>query len=160
LLAEVQSIMFWPFKSRSPAQPCLAIGQYSIGANVDAKAGFRPFSSEELVLLNPEMTFEGEQILHAPDAIFMDLRWDTVLGVVHGEIYKISIQWTGPRHEVGAIERQIKVQCTKLYGKGENMAVWDASDGNIIVDGSNLGSEAILTVTVTSSRVRRFKRVR
>jgi hypothetical protein len=111
-------------------------------------------------LLNPDISFEGEQILHAPDADFMDCQWDTVLGVVHGEIYKVAIQWTGPRAEVGRLQRQIKVECTKRYGKGEKWTIWDGADGNIIVYGNNFGSEAILTVTVTSSRVRQFKRAR
>jgi hypothetical protein len=122
-------------------------------------ASLQPLSQEELASLNAQVTFEGEQIFHAPAAFFMGLEWDTVLGVVHGEIYKILIQWTGPRAEVGTLERQIKVECTKRYGKGERWTIWDASDGNIIVHGSNLGSEAMLTVTVTSSRVRQFKRV-
>jgi hypothetical protein len=90
----------------------------------------------------------------------MDCQWDTVLGVVHGEIYKVAIQWTGPRAEVGRLQRQIKVECTKRYGKGEKWTIWDGADGNIIVYGNNFGSEAILTVTVTSSRVRQFKRAR
>jgi hypothetical protein len=151
--------MFWPFKSRTTAEPCFQMGQYKIDTSIDPRDGFEPLSDEELALLNPDISFEGEQILHAPDAHFMDYPWGTVLGVVHGEIYKVAIQWTGPRAEVGRLERQIKVECKKRYGKGERLTVWDASDGNIIVYSNNFGSEAVLTVTVTSWRVRQFKRV-
>jgi hypothetical protein len=150
--------MVWPFKPRPPAEPCPPIGQYRIDTKIDDLEKFLPLSPEELVLLNPGVMFEEEQILHAPRAHFMDLQWDTILGIVHGEIYKISIQWTGPRDEVGTLERQIKVYCTKHYGKGENGTIWYASDGNIIVYGNNFGSEAILNVFVTSRKVRQFKR--
>ena len=151
--------MFWPFKSRKPAEPCFQIGQYKIDTRIDLRGGFEPLSNEDIALLNPDISFEGEQILHAPDAHFMHCRWGTVLGVVHGEIYKIGVQWTGPQSEVGRLERQIKVECTKRYGKGESWRIWDCADGNIIVYANNLGSDAVLTVTVTSWRVRQFKRV-
>jgi len=107
------------------------------------------------------MQFEGEEILHAPDADFMGLRWDTVLGTVDGAIYKIAIQWIGPRDQAGRAYRELAIYCTQHYGKGESgaMALWDASDGNIVLDMTNVGEEAILNVFLTSRKVRQFRRL-
>lgn len=151
--------MVWPFRSRLPAEPCLSIGQYRIDERINDLERFSPLSAEEIVLLNPEVRFEGEQILHAPQAHFMDLQWNTILGVVNGKIYRISIQWTGPRAEVGKVHRQIVIYCTKNYGKGKSMSFWDASDGNVVLYGNNFGSEAMLNVFVTSRKVRQFTRL-
>ena len=49
--------MFWPFKSRTPAEPCFQIGQYKIDTRIDLRSGFEPLSNEELALLNPDISF-------------------------------------------------------------------------------------------------------
>ncbi len=126
---------------------------------IDGLQGLTPLSSEELVALNSTLQFEEEQIWHAPEAHFMDLQWDTILGTVRGSIYKIAIQWTGPRHQAGKACRDMLVYCTKHYGKGKNMMLWNGSDGNIVVDSVNVGSEGILNVFVTSRKVGQFKRI-
>jgi hypothetical protein len=151
--------MAWPFRSHRRTEPCPAIGQYRIDMRIDDIKGFFSLSSEELVALNPEVKFEDEQILHAPDAEFMDLSWDTILGLVDGAIYKISIQLTGARAEVGRVQRQLIIYCTKHYGKGNNTTLWDCSDGNIVLYANNFGSQAMLNVFVTSAKVSQFKRI-
>ena len=151
--------MFWPFMSRSVAEPCPPIGQYRIDMTIDGLHGLTPLSPEELIALNSTLKFEDEQILHAPEANFMDLQWDTILGTVRGSIYKIAIQWIGPRDETGKVYRDMLIYCTKHYGKGKNMMQWNGSDGNIVVDSTNVGSEGILNVFVTSRRVGQFRRL-
>ena len=89
----------------------------------------------------------------------MDLEWDTILGTVRGSIYKIAILWTGPRHQTGQVSLEMVVYCTRHYGKGKNMMLWKGSDGNIVVDSANIGSEGILNVFVTSRKVGNFKRL-
>jgi hypothetical protein len=157
-ILRLESIVFWPFKSRSATERCPTVGQYRIDMTIDGLEGLTPLSPEELVALNSTFAFEGEQIWHAPDAQFMDLRWDTILGTVHGSIYKIAIQLTGPRHETGTTYREMLIYCTKHYGKAENMMLWKASDGNVVVDLTNAGSEGILNVFVTSRMVGQLKR--
>jgi len=151
--------MLWPFKSKSAAERCPTIGQYRIDMTIDGTEGLMPLSPEELVALNSTMAFEEEQIWHAPDAHFMDLQWDTILGTVRGSIYKIAIQLTGPRHETGTRYREMLIYCTKRYGRPKNMMLWKASDGNVVVDLTNAGSEGILNVFVTSRMVGQFKRL-
>jgi len=119
-------------------------------------------TAEELAALTQVFRFEGEEILRVPDAWFMGARWDTVIGFVHGKVYKISIQLNGARAEVGRVNRQIYVLCTKLYGNGSGFGggqVWDASDGNIFLNSVNFGGQATINVTVTSAKVSQFRRV-
>jgi len=90
----------------------------------------------------------------------MGKTWDVILGTVDGGVYKISAQWTGPRHEAGALHREVAVLCTRRYGKPSPGALllWDASDGNMVLDVANIGSEGIVNFFVTSRMVRSFKR--
>jgi hypothetical protein len=152
--------MVWPFKSRRSTQPCPALGQYKIDTSIETIDEYTFLTEKELAAFGPRVKFEGEELVRVPDALFMELKWDTILGIVNGEIYKISIQWAGPRAEVGKIARQIKIYCTKHYGKGENMMVWNASDGNIVVDGHNFGSETVINIFLTSAKVSKFRGVR
>lgn len=126
---------------------------------IEGLAGLTPLAPQELATLNTTVQFEEEQIWHAPEADFMDLKWDTILGTVRGSIYKIAIQWVGPRHQTGKAYRETLIYCTKHYGKGKNMTLWDASDGNVVVDTTNAGPEGILNVFVTSRKVGQFKRL-
>jgi hypothetical protein len=147
-------------KSRESAEPCFSIGQYSIDTTIDELHDLTPLSHEEIVALNPGARFDGEEIWHSPGAQFMGLRWDTILATVNRAIYKISIQWTGPRHQAGTACREITIYCTKNYGRqkdvdfqGSDLTVWHASDGNITLQMVNVGPESLLTVTVTSRKI-------
>ena len=153
--------ILWPFNKRLVQEPCFPVGQYRIDARIDGFRGLTPLSIDELAQLNRRVMFVGEQIWHAPDAQFMNMQWDTVLGTVENCIYKISAQWTGPRHEEGKAYREIAVYCTKNYGrrKSGELALWDASDGNIVLDSRNIGSDAILNLFLTSRKIRQFRRV-
>ena len=87
--------MVWPFKSRSAAEPSFPIGQYRIDMPINGLEGLTPLSPEELVALNAAVQFKEEQIWHAPEAHFMGLKWDTILGTVRGSIYKIATSGRG-----------------------------------------------------------------
>ena len=156
----------WSSKSRESAEPCFSIGQYSIDTTIDELQDLTPLSPEEIVALNPGAMFDGEQIWHSPDAQFVGLQWNTILATVNRTIYKISIQWTGPRHQAGTACREISILCTKDYGKqedivfqGSDLTAWRACDGNISLQMVNMGPESLLIVTTTSRKVSQFKRI-
>lgn len=154
--------MAWPFKKRPAVGPCFEIGQYRLDVNIHGMEGLRPLSEVEILALNPAVRFKGEQILHAPKAQFIGLDWDTILGTVDGRIYKIAIQWIGPRAEAGKANRQIVIECTRRYGNGENMAIWDTSNGNMVlhtINNANINGESVVNFFATSNNVRTFKRI-
>ena len=156
----------WSSKSRESAEPCFSIGQYSIDTTIEELLDLTLLSPEEIVALNPGTMFDGEEIWHSPDTQFVGLQWNTILATVNRTIYKISIQWTGSRHEAGTACREITIHSTKNYGKqedivfqGSELTVWHASDGNITLQMVNMGPESLLTVTMTSRKVSQFKRI-
>jgi hypothetical protein len=153
-------LIVWPFE-KHPVEPCLQIGRYCLDMNIDGLEGLYPLSSEELVALDSAISFEGEQILHAPGEPFMGIEWDTILGTVNGQIYKIAIQWSGARSEAGRLYRQFVIECTRRYGNGKSHTVtsWDASNGNLVLHSVNMGGEASVNFFVTSHRIRNFKRI-
>lgn len=153
-------------KSRESAGPCFSIGQYSIDTTIDELQDLTPLSPEEIVALNPETRFDGEEMWHSQDAQFVGLQWNTILATVNRTIYKISIQWTGPRHQAGTACREITIHSTKNYGKqedivfqGSDLTVWYACDGNVTLHMVNMGPVSLLTVTMTSRKVSQFKRI-
>ena len=155
----------WPFKLRKSAEPCCPVGQYRLGATIDSMQQITHLSPLEVALLNPEITFEGEEIWNCADAKFVGLNWRTIIGSVNRTIYKVSIQWNGPRRQAGVPCREIAIFCTKHYGKqkdihfeGRNLTVWDASDANIVFDMATGKSEALLNLTFTSNDLAKFKR--
>jgi hypothetical protein len=115
--------MPWPFKARPPIAPCFPVGPYKIDDTISGLQGLSPLLPAELLALNTAVQFVGEKILHAPDADFMCLKWDTILGTVNGVIYKIAIRWTGPRTHTGKTYVEILRYCTRLYGEGKNMTL-------------------------------------
>lgn len=127
---------------------------------IEGMEGLSPLSREELEALGSTVQFRGEEILHAPAARFMGVEWDTILGTVNERLYKIAVQWVGPRADVGRINRQIVIECTKRYGNGKNMAFWDTSDGNLVLQSANMGGHAMLSLFATSGKTRDFVRVR
>ena len=90
----------------------------------------------------------------------MGVEWKTILGTVNGQIYKIAVQWMGPRADAGRINRQIVVECTRRYGNGKDMAFWDTANGNLVLQGANMGGQAMVNFFATSRKTRDFVRVR
>lgn len=80
----------------------------------------------------------------------MDLHWDTILGVVAGDNYKVSAQWTDPLAEVGkrrAVAHGVVYEALR-EGDGEEHDLWDCSHGNIVLASNNFGDRAMLKVFV------------
>jgi len=151
--------MPWFSKTQTSVNPCFSVGQYKIDARTDMLPDLKPLSPSELAALNTAVQFDGEQIFHAPGAEFMSLRWDAILGTVHNVIYKIALQWTGPRAQTGKTYVEILRHCTSLYGDAKKMTVWDASDGNIVLDSTNVGPTGVVNLFLTSRQVGSFKRL-
>ena len=39
------------------------------------------------------------------------------------------------------------------------MMLWDASDGNIVIDSTNIGNQGIVNLFITSRMIRTFRRI-
>jgi hypothetical protein len=152
----------WPFtrKNARPSIDCFAFPPYTLDHAPPEPQKLRFLSEEELTQLDRGVVFVGEQVSRAPPASFEGLEWSVVLGLVDGIIYKISAQWSGARAEAGRAHRAVVIRCFKDYGSSKNISgveLWDARNGNVILQSQNFGSEAILVVTLTSSKVSQFQ---
>ena len=61
-------------------------------------------SAAELLALDSQVQFQGERILHAPSVNFLDHNWDTILGTVDNQIYKVALQISGLIERLRRIE--------------------------------------------------------
>jgi hypothetical protein len=155
----------WPFKlKRKHSSPltnnCFAVGSYVLDQTPQEFTLLRFFSDAELALLDRDVVFVGERVAHAPSVNFEGLEWDVVLGLVGDIVYKISVQWTGPRAEAGRVARTLMIRCTTDYGSANSISgaqLWDARNGNIILQSQNFGGEAILVLSITSNAVATFQ---
>lgn len=153
----------WPFSSNR-LQPCFCLGNYRLDSNISCLSELTELSPEEFRSLNRTVQFEGERLYHAPPAEFLGQSWDTVLGTVHGRIYKIALQLTGlTRSNGGAMSRAVLVFVTKQQGrrpKSEGpVFFWDTADGNIVFHDAWLGNELVLNLFLTSGKIRNFQRI-
>lgn len=162
----------WPFKSTSKpvksrtagsreGNDCFPVGPYALDSRLPTTVQLRPFTEAELIALDRDVTFVGELVAWAPPVQFEDLEWNVVLGLVNGVIYKISLQFNGARAKVGHFHRYFAIRCNRDFSVGPNIGgaqIWDAKNGNICVDGRNLGGEAIVTVTLTSNAIAGYPR--
>jgi hypothetical protein len=149
------------------SEPCLQMGKYRLDATINDIQGLRPVSPIEGAVLRQGLEFEGEQLFHAPPVQFMALEWEALLATVHGKIYKIAIQWSGPKTKAEELYRELLADCMARYG-GENRerfeaqppirVFWKTSNGNMVIDRIFLGSTGIVNVFATSCKVRDFRR--
>jgi hypothetical protein len=152
--------MFWPFKSK---MPCFAVSGYRLDAPISDLPGLVELSPVETAALNLTLQFEGERIFHAPPALFVGRSWDTILGTVDGQIYKIALQLAGlSKNDVGIPEREVLAYITRQQGRAPKsdspVLVWDAADGNIVFHDVRLESgEIFLNFFLTSRAIRSFQ---
>jgi hypothetical protein len=160
----------WPFKRKKTnsvagkreIQRCFTVGQFELDAHVPADVQVNPLTTPELSMLGAQISFVNEVIVWAPTTKFDDLDWKIVLGLVNGVVYKISMQFTGLRSEVGHFNRFFAIRCNRDFSNGPTVGdaqIWDAINGNICTDSHNIGNEGIVTVTLTSSAIKNFKRI-
>lgn len=154
----------WPFKNKTqhfrPLNDCFAVGPYVLDQTPEESKLLRSFTDDELALLNRDIVFVGERVAHAPSVQFEGLEWNVVLGLVGDVVYKISLQWTGPRSEAGRFTRNFMIRCTRDYRPAESisgMYLWDARNGNLVLHTQNFGPEAIVTLAITSSAMSTFQ---
>ncbi len=150
----------WPFKSREPARPSFAFGDFQLGQLV--------WNSDDLKELSAEgysarpKTFVGERIFIAPPVRIADHPWMAKVATVDGEIYKLAAYQ----------ELQDKVKATRAasaalsYCVGElgeptrarsGLFEWQTSDGNVILQTAEAADGFAVNIFATSSAVRGYR---
>ena len=101
------------------------------------------------------------KIFRAADITFLGYPWNLVLGTLDGNIYKLSAQFVSDLRDIAmAVFADSFMCCTDQFGKGSvtkngNVATWNTSFGNIIVDtGSALGQHYVNFQVTSGALVR------
>lgn len=105
-------------------------------------------------------TFKDEKIFNARNIRFLNCEWNSIIGVTHGKIYKISlqIQLTGSdqfEHLLVEVTDYFK----QKYGQNlikNNIFIWDTDFGNVIVSGY-IQPFLIINISLTSNT--EFKKI-
>ncbi len=137
-----------------------AIGDYKLDTPVHEIGEMREFSPIEYAIMG--LRFEGEKNYNAPSLDFLGRRWKLMLGTVNGRIYKIA-PYLDPRSKEDAdpIATETLHYCTDMLGpptsKETALVIWDTTDGNVILQTTELAGEVAISLFVTSRAVRTFK---
>jgi tetratricopeptide (TPR) repeat protein len=128
-----------------------SVGRYKLGMPANSFTGLTELSSAEYALMAPLV---GERIYHAQPAEFLGETWQVMLGVAQGHVSKISPYRT-VRDQRTAAKLAAKVSAFFRAQLGPpkeegGLRMWDASDGNAILQTGQLGTDFFVTVFLTS----------
>ncbi len=129
-----------------------SVGRYKLGMSASSLTGLKELSPAEYALMAP---LAGERIYHAQPAAFLGETWQVMLGVVRRHVFKISPYRT-VRDERTAAQLATKVSAFFRAQLGPpteegGVLLWDASDGNAILQTGQLGTDFFVNVFLTSS---------
>lgn len=94
--------------------------------------------------------------------MFLDYSWKLMLGTVNNKIYKIALYADlKTKKEANPIAMDTLLYCTKELGepsiKKTGLFMWDAFDGNVILQTAEVGNELSINLFLTSSSVNNFE---
>lgn len=157
-------ILFAMFAGRSSdasADRIFPIGDYKLDEPVVGLSGLKEFTPTEYSVMGRR--FEGETDYDAPSVMFLGRSWQLQLGTVHGKIYKIAPYLKlREKQDASTVAMECLRYCTVKLGKPAEQRtgffVWDARDGNAILQTAELADGFGVSIFLTSSSVKNFKR--
>jgi|HubBroStandDraft_1064217.scaffolds.fasta_scaffold45550_4 hypothetical protein len=135
----------------------LPIAGYRLDMPAEHVSGLAEFSQAEYAIYGRR--FAGEKNYNAPSIDFLERKWKVALGTVGGKVYKIAFFFESERKNT-AIEVSIDVMqyCQQRLGKPseqkETIYIWDATDGNVVLQLGKVGSTYQINLFETSGSVR------
>ena len=146
-------------KNAPTASASLPIGKYRLDMPIEGLTGLTEFSRFEYATFGRE--FDGEKDYNAPSLEFLKRRWKVALGTVKGRVFKIALYFDTDSKEA-AVDASTDVMqlCQQWFGKApeqhDTVFIWDASDGNVVVQfGKTMGTYQ-LNLFETSRTVKTF----
>jgi len=103
--------------------------------------------------------FKGETIYHATPLNFLGRQWSFMVSSVHGKIYKWAASLEVRRGEdVDSIVNEVIEYCIRWLGATTDEKLgylfWDSSDGNVILQLTNMNEWFDISIFVTSREIR------
>ena len=106
-------------------------------------------------------TFQGEQMHLGPSDVWLDREWELRVASVGGTIYKVGIEAkTKCRDDAVELSASVYSVLQENLGapsqQGDAIFLWDADDGNAVLQLANVGGDRRVMVFYTSSIARSF----
>ena len=107
--------------------------------------------------------FRRERLSLGPTQSWLNRQWELRLGSVAGAIYKVGLETVaGDYEEAVEFASQVSQLITDSFGegteRGEGLWMWDADDGNVVMQVANVMGERRVMVFLTSRRAEHFRR--
>jgi hypothetical protein len=157
-------------RDHKPTHVGFPIGPYKLDASTDGLTGLIEFSKAQYVLMG--RIFEGERNYSGPPVEFLGCSWKLMLGTVYGRIYKIALYLEElNRQEASRISTDTFHYCHEKLGEpseqkigrgfpwGTGFCVWNAMDGNAILQTVEVDGSFAINIFVTSWSTKDFKRL-
>jgi hypothetical protein len=125
---------------------------------IDGLSGLTEFSQAQYTTFGRR--FEGEKNFNAPSLEFLKHRWKVAIGTVGDRVYKIALSFeTDSMDTVMDLSSDILAYCQLQLGctseQQETIFVWDAPDGNVVLQFERVGSTYMIDLFETSSSINR-----
>lgn len=154
--------MPWPPHRQPATHACFPVGPYRLDAPTGAFTGLVEFSPDEYSAMGGKQ-FKGERSYHAERAWFLDYIWQVMIQTVDGQITKIAtrIESTSKRDANPIACNQSLRFCMSRLGKPAKQKpgffLWDAIDGNVILQTGETAEGLLIALFLTSSSVKKFE---
>lgn len=139
----------------------LPLGKYTLDMSIDCFADLVEFTATEYAIYGRH--FDGERNYNAPKIGFVKRQWEVALGTVWDKVYKIALFFESESSAtVNDVSTDVMQFCLQHLGspseEREDLIVWDASDGNVLLQFSKVADTYVINLFETSNAVRTFTR--
>lgn len=144
-----------------PMLQCLGVPAHFLNADLSAVVPTQRMNWFEQRMLG--RWFRHERLSLGPAQSWLNRQWELRLGSVNGAIYKVGLETVAGDHEE-AVEfaSQVMQLISDSFGKpeerGEGLWMWDADDGNVVMQISNVLDERRVMIYLTSRNAQHFRR--
>lgn len=148
-----------------PVRMPLKIGAYSLGQSVSEAPGLTELTPSEYALFEAagwKRFLPDERVYKGPDVTFRGTLWNLMVGATQGRIYKISTQdLTEDRHRSAAVFQNTLVYLIDQMGAAKEQSanptryMWDAPEGNVILEHLSAQGMHVVNLFLTSSMIRK-----
>ena len=155
--------MKWPFKSKTPSSTSFPIGPYRLDMQIAGLTGLREFSKIEYRAVTRQ--FKGERIYYTPDVEYLGYHWKVMLNAVNGMVYKITAYIETKDEDLAdAVAMDTFLYCKNQIGEPNKqrseMFIWEAADGRIALQTTQIKEGFGITLLLTSKAVRNLTPIR
>ncbi len=144
-----------------PTLGSLGVPARFLNAELSSVVPSKPMSWFEQRILGK--WFRQERLSLGPAQSWLNRQWELRLGSVRGAIYKVGLETiAGDRDDAVELTSQVMQLLGDRFGvgtqRGEGLWMWDADDGNVVMQIANVMGERRVMVFLTSRTAGEFRR--